>query len=213
MKEILNLTASLTLSCAIAGAALAYFNNLTTAPKAQAQIAQRTAKMRLVLPAETVATEEVKTADNGVIFFSAKDVNGKVIALFAQSSDDHGFGGNITILAGIDVQDGAISAIVVSENAETPGIGSNLCERTVKRSIWSIFSKEKAADTLPPNRYLDGYSGQKIPAEGQFTFAEKSAQGKIVPVSGATITSRAILNAVNKITDAWQQESPTISTN
>jgi Na+-translocating ferredoxin:NAD+ oxidoreductase subunit G len=213
MKEILKLTASLTLICAIAGAALAYFNALTTAPKAKAQIAQRTAKMRLVLPAETAETEEVATAKNGVVFFAAKDASGRVIAWCAQSSDDHGFGGKITILAGLDATDGTIRAIVVSENSETPGIGSNLCERSVKRSIWSIFRKSSdTAISLPPNRYLDGYNGQKLPTEGQFTLAEKSAPGKIVPVSGATITSRAILNTVNKICEAWQQEKPTTIT-
>lgn len=209
MKEILKLAASLTLICAIAGAALAFVGNLTAAPKARAQAVQRTAQMMLVLPPETADTEECLTAENGVVFFVAKDSQGRKLAWCAQGTDDKGFGGKVTVLAGLGLDDGRIRAIVVSENSETPGIGSNLCERNVKRSLWAVLrggGTAANAAALPPNRYLDGYSGQEMPADGLFAFAEKAAPGKIVPVSGATITSRAILNAVNRICDAWQSE-------
>lgn len=213
MKEILKLTGSLTLICAIAGAALACFSAVTAAPKAAAASAQRTAKMRLVLPRETATTEECLTAGNGVVFFAAKDGAGKITAWCAQSSDPNGFGGQLTILAGLQPQDGTIRAVVVAENSETPGIGSNVCERAVKRSLWQFFSGKHSGGTgqLPPNRYLDGFSGQPLPGDGSFSFADKAAPGKIVPVSGATVTSQAILNAVNRIGEAWRTHRSTLN--
>ena len=55
MKEILKLTLSLTLICAIAGIALAFVSQKTDGPRKKARLAQRNEKMKLLLPEETTS--------------------------------------------------------------------------------------------------------------------------------------------------------------
>ena len=84
MKEILKLTLSLTLICAIAGAALAYVSTKTQSAREEAATRQRNEKMELLLPSETGAVREAGKAvsEDGteVVFFAADDASGKTIA-------------------------------------------------------------------------------------------------------------------------------------
>lgn len=216
MKEILKLTFSLTLICAIAGAALAYVSYSTEKPRKEAKLRQRNEKMALLLPCETASTDEFKTEnlDDGtqVVFFVAKDADGLPLAYCAEGADPSGFGGELKILVGINL-DGTVRGILVSENSETPGIGSKVCERSVTRSFWSVFRKKTdktgATSALPPNAYLDCYTGQSIPSNG-FAFNDMKAPGMVKPISGATVSSTAVLNAVNRICKVW---SETFTTN
>lgn len=211
MKEILKLAFSLTLICAVAGAALAYVSSSTAKPREEARLRQRNEKMALLLPLETVSTDEFKTEvlDDGtkVVFFAAKDASGSPLAYCAEGSDPSGFGGEVKLLVGINL-DGTIRGVLVSENSETPGIGSRVCERSVTKSIWSAFKRKSADDAisalLPPNSYLDCYTGQTFPADG-FEFNAMKAPGKVTPISGATVSSTAVLNAVNRISKVWNE--------
>ena len=87
MKEILKLTLSLTLICAIAGAALAYVSTKTQSAREEAATRQRNEKMELLLPSETGAVREAGKAvsEDGteVVFFAADDASGKTIAYCA----------------------------------------------------------------------------------------------------------------------------------
>lgn len=211
MKEILKLTFSLTLICAIAGAALAYVSYTTEKPRKEAKLRQRNEKMALLLPAETASTDEFKTEalpdGTQVVFFVAKDAANTPLAYCAEGSDPSGFGGELKILVGINL-DGTVRGVLVSENSETPGIGSKVCERSVTRSFWSAFRKKSAENNasaaLPPNAYLDCYTGQTIPSNG-FEFNDMKAPGMVKPISGATVSSTAVLNAVNRICKVWNE--------
>ena len=55
-----------------------------------------------------------------------------------------------------------------------------------------------------PNKYLDSYTGQPVSVSGGFSFGETPSDGVVVPVSGATVSSRAVLNAVNRVGQAWK---------
>lgn len=215
MKDILKLTLSLTLICAIAGAALAYVSSSTAKPREEARLRQRNEKMALLLPANTANTDELKTEtlDDGtqIVFFVAKNASNEPLAFCAEGADPSGFGGEVKILVGINL-DGTIRGVLVSENSETPGIGSKVCERSVTNSLWSAFRRKKTdkgtpKSALPPNAYLDCYTGQSLPAEG-FAFNDVQAPGMVKPISGATVSSTAVLNAVNRICKAWNETMP-----
>ncbi len=199
MKEILKLTLSLTLICAIAAAALAYVKKTTADSIADSINRQRTQKMLMVLPNEVTNTAPVNAQPiDGVTVYKATDANNQVVAFCAEGSDNGGFGGEVKVLVGMTTA-GKILGVLVSEHSETPGIGTRVCSRETTKSLWSLFAAKSTANgvKLPPNAYLDGYTDQNLTAA--FAFAEASAPGKIVPVSGATVSSKAVLNAVNRI--------------
>ena len=204
MKEILKLTLSVTLVCALAGAALAWVSRTTAARIARNAEAQRTAQMRLVLPPETASTiEDVNSAAGDVVLFEARDADGRPIAYCAIGKTNDGFGGPVTVMAGLTM-DGRISALLVSEHSETPGIGSRVCNRAVTESLWrKLFGGAAPADAgLPPNAYLDSFAGRPLPPDG-FAFGASEASRSVTAVSGATFSSTAVLHAVNNICAAW----------
>ena len=60
---------------------------------------------------------------------------------------------------------------------------------------------------FPPNDYLDAYSGR--PA-GEFVLGGGSSEQRIDGVSGATISSKAVLAAVNRVCDAYNKNRDAI---
>jgi len=83
----------------------------------------------------------------------------------------NGFGGAINVMTGVDKDGTVVSAKIISMS-ETAGLGSK---------------------TQDP-KFIDQYSGKK----GPFTVVKGSAkaEGEIVAVSGATISSKAVTNGV-----------------
>lgn len=208
MKEILKLVLSLTFICALAGASLAYVSRRTAEPIEHAKVQQRNEKMALLLPVEATTTAPLEIGtDTGVTVYGAYSQSGELLAYCAETADPSGFGGEIRVLVGLNL-DGTIRGVLVSENSETPGIGSQVCERSVRGSFWDLFRKKQAdphadARALVPNKYLDGYTGQKISSTEGLQLKDAPGPGAIVPVSGATVSSRAVLNAVNRVCVLW----------
>ena len=210
MKEILKLTLALAFICAVAGAALAFVSQKTAAPREKARIAQRDAKMKLLLPAETTQVSELPSAGE-IVFFEARNAAGEVIAYCAEGSDPKGFSGEVKVLVGFNL-DGTIRGVLVSENSETPGVGSRACNRETTKSFWSLFASQNDEDTqgsqLPPNAYLDSFNGQHLGGEFQFgqPSTEQGPNNYVMPITGATVSSTAIRNAVNRVSAAARQQ-------
>lgn len=199
MKEILKLSLSLMLICAMAGAALAWVNLKTEKPIKESKQRQLTQMMKLVLPDGVAQTVEFMKSD-AVTLYSAQDEKGEVMAFCADSADPSGFGGAVKVLVGLNLQ-GDITGVLVYEHSETPGIGTRPCNREAVKSIWDLFSsKEDSSEgQLVPNRYLDSYSNNSAVNTESFEFADAVAPGKVVPESGATVSSTAVKNAVNRV--------------
>ena len=195
MKEILKLTGSLALVCLVAGAALAFVSARTDKPIKEARLRERTRQMQLVLPDGVAQTTELKSAEDGVLLFQATDAQGKPLAFCAQATARNGFGGDLTVLVGL-APDGKILGVLVTQNSETPGIGSKACKREEPRSIWRL-SETANAPKLPPNEYLDQFKGRSLPAGGL------AFDDGFRPVSGATVSSNAVLTAVNRAAKAF----------
>ena len=200
MKDILRLCVSLGLVCLVGAGALAYVNNVTDGPRKAAAKATLTDGLKLVLPLETATiasndeegapeNEKVIVVD-GVKLYRAYDVAGNEIAVAAEA-EGKGFGGMVKTLTGID-KDGRIIHVIVTSHSETPGLGTQATDRKEKKSIWG-GGKALAEGELPPNPYLDGkYNGKEA---RPFT--------AIDGVSGATYSSTAVHNAVNKACRAY----------
>ena len=93
--------------------------------------------------------------------------------------------------------DGAIYNIVVTSHNETPGIGTKVMNREQVRTISDVITGKKTAAGLPENKTLDSYHGKKI--------SDKLDRRNVNFVSGATVSSNAILDLVNNARTFLQQ--------
>lgn len=200
MKEILKLSLKLGLVCALAGAALAIVNAMTDKPRRQAAETVRQSKLKLVLPDDTTAITDGEEIA-GVTFFAANDTNGKLLAFAAEGNSRQGFGGEIKVLAGLNL-DGSLRAVLVSSHTETPGIGTQVTDRKATTSLWAMLRGKHQTNPFPPNRFLDTFNDRH---PGALTLNAPAPQG-VDAISGATVSSRAVLAAVNQIGLAWQEK-------
>ena len=87
-----------------------------------------------------------------------------------------GYGGDVVIMVGINA-DGSIEAITVTQRTETKGIGSNVVSNNKYLAQYSGMS---AAEPLVLNEDVDAYAS-------------------------ATVSSTAVINAVNAAIEAYNQ--------
>ena len=112
-----------------------------------------------------------------------KDQNSSAVILPVVTKQ--GYNGDIHLLVGIDAQQ-RISGVRVTHHQETPGLGDDIERR---RSDWITHFDGQGLDSLPP----DGWAVAK---DG----------GAFDAFTGATITPRAVVNAVH---DALQYVADT----
>lgn len=103
----------------------------------------------------------------------AVDAGENVIGHVISSTSNDGYGGAITISVGI-TNDGLVNGIEFLTIAETAGLG------------------DKAKDP----KFMEQYAGKQVESFS-VTKAGASADNEIDAISGATITSNAVTNAVN----------------
>ena len=112
--------------------------------------------------------DSFEEADGYAIGKTGSDIAGYV---FVTSSK--GYGGDVQVMTGIST-DGQITGVVILEQDETPGLGANA-------------EKESFRDQFK----------QAVPENG-FTVTKSTAgEGEISAMTGATITTTAVTNAVN----------------
>ena len=170
-----NMLLSLTGICLIAGAILAGVNEFTAGPIAVAKAAALEEAIKAVAPEfDNKPTEEAYMA------VPAKK-GGETVGGAVESNTLKGFGGEIKVIVGFDLQ-GTILNYSVLEHAETPGLGA-------KMQDW--FRMEKGQQSI---------LGRAVPAQGLQVVKDG---GDVDAITAATISSRAFLNAVNRAYSAF----------
>ena len=194
---MIRLCISLGAVCLVGSAALVWVNSMTFQAREEAKTAELTRSLQMVLPPETAGTAvlEEKSTDT-VTLFQATDPAGKVIA-YAAEGQANGFGGPLKVLVGFE-KDGTIRAVMVTQHNETPGLGSKAAERKAQQSLWDFLSGKKVDSSFPPNPFLDAFAGQSAAAFSH------DGKGTVDAVSGATISSRAILASVHEVCGVFQ---------
>lgn len=171
-----NMLLVLTGITAICVALLAYVNELTKEPIAQANAKTLSDAVKAVVPGfdnDPIAEKKVQTVDGVEYAVYPASKGGEFIGA-AVESKAMGFGGDLKVLVGFDAQGNIIDYSLLS-HAETPGLGS-------KADIW--FKKGEKGDITGKN-----------PGETPLTVTKDN--GQIDAITASTITSRAFLNAVN----------------
>jgi len=170
MREIWKLTWKLLLIALVAGGALGLTNELTRGPIAE-QTAQAAVAARQQVLAQATEFELIAENENGCDNIYRGTANGQPAGYTAQVTV-RGYGGPIEVVVGVD-EAGTITGVSVggSSFAETAGLGE----------------KTKSA------AFRDQYAGKTAPLT-----VDKAGKGAdIDAVSGATISSRAVTDAVN----------------
>lgn len=113
--------------------------------------------------------------------FQALDGGGNPLGYVIETSSGEGYGGNITLYAGI-TNDGIVNGVSILFISETPGLGMRAQEVLVPQ-----FAEKPAED---------------------FTYTKTGSQSdsEIDAISGATITTKAVTNAINGAVRVFNQE-------
>lgn len=107
--------------------------------------------------------------------------NGIITSVAIKTYSDNGYGGKIEIIVGI-LMDGTITGYKVIEQKETPGLGDKISSKR--------FSEQFVG--------LNTYDGEiKLKKDG----------GEIDALTSATISSRAVIDAVEKAASAYNKFS------
>lgn len=117
----------------------------------------------------------LELSENGVTVgnvYEALGADDTLMGYVLQTTSSEGYGGNIVLYIGVTL-DGVLNDISILEISETPGLGM------------------QAEKVLAPQ-----FHGKKVAAFG-YTKTGSQSDSEIDAISGATITTRAVTNAVN----------------
>lgn len=172
-KDIFVPAISLFLICLVVAVLLAGTNELTKAPIAEIEKQTAREAMQSVCP----EAQEFEGAEGLEIeVYRALNSQGEHIG-YAIPSSYKGYGGDIEIMVGISTE-GEITGVEILSHEETPGLGANCTKET----------------------FTDMYK-QTLPSGGTFTVSKDGtggSEGKIDALTGATISSNAVTQAVNE---------------
>ena len=180
MKSTLfNMVAVLFTITLIASAGVGAVNMITEQPIAEAKQAATTAALANVLPAfddNSVSEQEI----DGLPIKVYTATSGEAVVGYAvETLTKSGFGGSIRLMVGF-LPDGEIYNVNVLEQAETPGLGSKMCDEG-NALISSI--KDKNVFTIE--------------------FKVKKNGGELDALTAATISSCAYYDAVARAKEAY----------
>ena len=182
-STLLNMVLVLTIIAVVTAAALAFLNNVTKGPIADAKKAKTEAAIKEVLPefaslkSEKVMLDGDKDSTNCNLAFNASD---ELVGVAVESSTEKGFSGHLGVMVGFDAE-GNITGYNVLETQETPGLGS-------KAGEW--FQKDGKGCVVGMN-----------PATNNMTV--KKDGGDVDAITAATISSRAFCDAIDRAYKAF----------
>lgn len=159
----------ITFICALSGYLLAQVYK-TTKPKIEEIKKQEEEKLNKEIFPEGVKFEEKEV--NGIKYFSVLNSNNEEIGKIFEVKT-LGYGGYIYLKVGVE-RDMKIKKIKVKEHNETPGLGSKITQES----------------------FLNQFTGK---SKNDIYLKKDKQDGKIDSITGATISSRAVVEGVRKL--------------
>lgn len=172
IKEYLIPTFALFVICFVATALLGITNDVT-ALEIEALAIQKEEEARLEVFPNATFDKEATEIDDDTSIVKAYDENNNIIGYVVVTVDKKGYGGEIEVMTGVTV-DGKVTGISILSHSETPGLGA----KSKTDDKWRTQFIDKIKDIT----------------------VSKDAKGEnsIDAITGATITSRAVVRAVNR---------------
>ncbi len=187
MKETLKLTFILTIICLIAGALLAGVDILTREPITQVKQKLHQKSLDEVLPPHdnSPVSDSVNVTHGGQdwTFYIARN-QGQFAGAAVETVSPDGYSGEVRLMFGIGA-DGKSIGISILAQKETPGLGANIDTPGFK------------------NRFV-GLDLQKT------NWKVKKDGGDIDHITAATISSRAVVDAISNALEAFNAHRQTI---
>ncbi len=176
IKDIIKPGIVLLIIAMVAAALLGFVNEVTKDKIAEQERIAKEESMKTVLPEAVTFESEQKVSDSIIqTYAEGKDKDGNTVG-YAFSISTKGFSTGLNLMIGI-AGDRRISGIDVLSHEETPGLGAN-------------------ADS---SSFTEQFKGKVTPMT--VSKAEVVSGSEIHAITGATITSTAIANAVNTAVD------------
>lgn len=173
LKEYLVPTVTLFVICLVATFLLGMTNSVT-APIIEKLAEETEIKSRQIVFADAASFGEETEAD-GTSIVAALDENGNVIGHVVVNTAK-GYGGDISVMTGVDA-DGKVTGVNILSHAETAGLGAKVAEQSFR------------------DRFIGLIGGITVSKD-------KAGENSIDAITGATITSRAVTEAVNAAIEA-----------
>ena len=185
-RDILIPTISLVLITGVSTVLLAGTNELTKEPISVAEETGKQKSMQSVSPKNADSYVKIDTEDVKAECYEVLDKEGKVIA-YTIATNIKGYGGTIKVMTGIDKNGSIIGVNVYDNSDETTGLGA----KTSEKKFCGQFSSKSANTDFIVSKDAEKYpDSQKIDA-----------------VTGATISSRAVTEAVNRALELYREIS------
>jgi electron transport complex protein RnfG len=188
MREMIQMVVVLTVLSFVSGGLLAYVKDGT---KDKIEVQQLTfvkgPAIKAILKGATndPIKDRFKLKDGDTersFFVGVFDGKPKIVAF---ESSGKGFGGELGLMVGVNLEDGKIAGVGVTTHSETPGVGSR-------------------AKTDPT--FVAQFPGMPV-AE---TFKVKADGGQVDALSGATMTSRGVSAALTEAGKIYEKLKPQI---
>ena len=184
-RAMLNNAIGLGLFAAITAGAIGITQVLTQERIEQQQAEARYKALREVIPPDsytnTLGTDTIALPENEELGTEAGDAaflalkNNQVTGVVLPVTAPDGYSGDIDLILGIN-REGQLTGVRVTKHAETPGLGDAI---EASKSDWILDFNGHSLDNPPPEDW-------KVAPDG----------GRFDALSGATITSRAVVHAV-----------------
>ncbi len=185
MREMIRMVATLAILAAFAGGLLAAVK-ISTEDRIDQAVLEFVQGPAIKSIMENVSNDPLQDRftitieDEEKNFFVGKqDGTPSIIAFETKAS---GYGGELGVMVGIDMETGLIHGIGVTTHSETPGVGSR-AETDV--------------------RFKTSFEGLPVTDEEQVRIGDDG--GEVAAIGGATVTSRAVSLAVRRAGNLYQE--------
>ncbi len=178
MKQALSLILTLTLICIISGAVLAFVHAATAERIATAQQERTMEAVREVLPPhDTILEPSLLDTGASPIRCYIAEQDGDYAGAAIEVGTSAGYGGQIRLMVGLDAQ-AQTTGLVILAHKETPGLGAKIEDAAFRTNLIG----RSAAET-----------DWRVQKDG----------GEIQGITAATISSRAVTEAVDQAISAY----------
>lgn len=176
---------------AVAAGCLAIVNSFTSEVIAQAEFEKSVAAYQEIYGDKADSFEPMDEAQKAAVVEKYGDIQdifvakkGDEIVGYGINHSASGYGGEMTNAIGL-LNDGTIAGFRNIQNAETPGIGSQITEPA----------------------YFEQFAGKSYANGAMKGSKEPAADDEIPLITGATVSSTAVLDGVNSILPAYEEIS------
>lgn len=188
MNETIKLGLILLVVAAIAGGVLAFTNSITAPIIAEQEMEGTFGAFLEIFPDaddfiaidDGLLSEITSSYENVVEVFEVME--GDTVTGYAFNTSSGGYGGPITTISGFNL-DGTIQGIRVTENSETPNLGT-------------VVADDPA--------FRESFEGNST-SEPLVSVGSPAAENEVLLMSGATVSTDGVVNGVNAAREAFEE--------